>query len=142
MRGKSLKRSYLIYSAVVLLIALIIVFSILRFGYPSHYFSFLPVIPVFFYIYGLFFIVLYDKAWRSDVKKDLFVIYFGHTVARFLLFIFACVGVMLLGGIHRTDIVLAGIAFYFFIILFETSFFFSKERREKLINSKKINKNE
>lgn len=140
--GKSLKKSYLIYSAVILFIALIIIFSVLRFGYPSHYFASLPVIPVLFYIYGFVFIVLYDKAWCSGVKKDLLMIYFGHTVARFLLFIFACVGVMLLGGIHRTDIVLACIAFYFFIILFETGFFFSKEKWEKLINSKKINKNE
>lgn len=101
---------------------------------PERYFLWFPAIPVFFYLFGLFYIAMFEFA-RS--QGNIIMAYMVCKVLKFILSI--CV--MLIYGFAVRHEVLAFIAtfaaFYFAFLIFETQFFLTFEAELKKQKNKK-----
>lgn len=110
---------------------------ILHIALPGHYFGGYPFIPVYFYLFGLFSIQMFDVC-RRHAPQKLLLLYMAIKVIKMifslLLLVIYCIAV----GEEIKAFLLTFVSFYLLYLIYETWFFFSFELNLK---RKKKNKN-
>lgn len=104
------------------------------------YFKGYPFIPIFFYLFGLFSIYVFDVCRRHAVQKML-MLYMAIKMLKMIFSIFLLVFYCLIVHIEAKLFLLTFISFYLLYLIYETWFFFSFELNQKRRN-KKENKDE
>lgn len=132
------KKRFLFWKAFVCLICGIVGWVILKILYPEHYFSLYPCIPVFFFLFGVYYITTFDQ-FRQYAPKKLLSVYLGMkfvkmVISMMLLFIY-----ILVIKVHKSDFVITFFLFYLMTILFETIFFclYEQNLKKKMIEKRK-----
>lgn len=113
---------------------------VLHLALPGHYFSGYPFIPMFFYLFGLFGIYMFDTC-RRHAPQKLLLMYMAMKVLKMIFSLFL---LMIYCWVVREEaraFLLTFIAFYLLYLIYETWFFFSFEMNRKR-KSKNENRNE
>lgn len=113
---------------------------ILHVALPGHYFGGYPFIPVYFYLFGLFSIYMFD-ACRRHAPQKLLLLYLAMKMIKMILSMILLMVYCLAVREEAKAFLLTFVSFYLIYLIFETWFFFSFEMNRKL-KKKKINKNE
>lgn len=111
---------------------------ILHVSLPGHYFGGYPFIPVYFYLFGLFSIYMFD-ACRRHAPQKLLLLYLAMKMIKMILSMLLLMVYCLAVREEAKAFLLTFVSFYLIYLIFETWFFFSFEMNRKL---KKKNKNE
>lgn len=111
---------------------------ILHVALPGHYFGGYPFIPVYFYLFGLFSIYMFD-ACRRHAPQKLLLLYLAMKMIKMILSMLLLMVYCLAVREEAKAFLLTFVSFYLIYLIFETWFFFSFEMNRKL---KKKNKNE
>lgn len=125
------KRKYLLGQTLFTLLAGVIIGLGLDNFFPGHYFSFYPVIPLYFYFFGCLYIYIYDEFKKHNPNK-LHMVFMGMKVGKMLISIFVILIYALFDKEHKLDFILTFLLFYVLSLIYETCFFFAFEKRLKL----------
>ena len=124
------KRKYLLYLTLITLLLSgvggVTYFSLV----PEHYFGGYPLIPVFFYIFGVFNIYMFDACRRFAPEKMLLL----HLAMKVLKMILSVIVLVIYCMVVREEAVaflLTFIVNYLIYLVFETSFFAGYELNKK-----------
>lgn len=107
---------------------------------PDRYFLWFPAIPIFFYLFGLFYIEMFAFNYRVGLER----IAMTYLVCKVLKFIVSAMLLMFYGFVIGHEVVafmLTFIFFYFAFLIFETRFFLlfeAKLKQRKKANDEKI----
>jgi hypothetical protein len=106
---------------------------------PGHYFKAFPLVPLFFYVFGVAAIYVFDVVRRCRPDR-IFHVYMGMKVAKMLCAILV-LGLYIIGiGRHKMEFGLTFLACYFAHMTYETIYFFSFETGlKKRLKEKKKN---
>lgn len=104
---------------------------------PGHYFGGFPLIPVYFYLFGLFNIYMFD-ACRLHAPQKLSLLYLAMKMMKMILSILLLMIYCIAVHEEAKAFLLTFISFYLLFLIYETWFFFSYEVNLK---RKKKNKN-
>ena len=132
------KKNFLIWSTLLIIVSGVGVGLFIRFVLPEHYFGWYPVIPVYFYVFGWYYIMMFDNCRKYSSGKTL-SIYLGMKVVKMLLSLLFLLFYILFVKVHKEDFVLTFFLFYLLSLTYESSFFYLFELNLK---KKKISKNE
>ena len=110
---------------------------ILHIALPGHYFGGHPFIPVYFYIFGLFSIYMFD-ACRRHAPQKMLLLYLAMKMMKMILSLILLLIYCLAVREEAKAFLLTFISFYLLYLIYETWFFFSFEVNLK---RKKKNKN-
>ena len=97
---------------------------------PERYFVCFPFIPLFFYLYGLFYIHVSLFVYRHNVDKLIAV----SLVLRALKFFLTLIAVVICGFVARQHVIAFGLtfmAYYLAYLIFEASLSFAVEMKHK-----------
>ena len=108
---------------------------------PGHYFGGYPLIPVYFYLFGLFNIYMFDTC-RRHAPKKLLLLYLAMKVMKMLLSLMLLVVYCVIVREEARAFLLTFIAFYLMYLIYETWFFFRFELNRNRILKNKNNKND
>ena len=103
---------------------------------PDRYFLWFPSIPIFFYLFGLFYIAMFSFYYRMGLEK-LVMCYLSCNVLKFILSALVLIAYAFFIGHEVVAFMLTYVFFFFAFLIFETRFFLWFEM--KLKNSKKVN---
>lgn len=103
---------------------------------PDRYFLWFPSIPIFFYLFGLFYIAMFSFYYRMGLEK-LVMCYLSCKVLKFILSALVLIAYAFFIGHEVVAFMLTYVFFFFAFLIFETRFFLWFEM--KLKNSKKVN---
>ena len=111
---------------------------ILHFALPGHYFGGYPFIPVYFYIFGLFSIYMFD-ACRLHAPQKMLLLYLAIKMVKMILSIILVLIYCIAVREEAKAFLLTFISFYLIYLIFETWFFFSFDvnHKRKKQNKKK-----
>lgn len=107
---------------------------ILHVALPGHYFGGYPFIPIYFYLFGLFNIYMFD-ACRRHAPQKMLLLYLAMKMMKMILSMMMLLVYCLAVREEAKAFLLTFISFYLVYLIFETWFFFSFE-----VNRKKKNK--
>src|SRR5574344_1957191 len=131
------KKRFLFWKALVCLICGIIGWFIFQLYFPERYFVLYPCIPVFFFLFGVYYVTTFDQ-FRQYAPQKLLSVYIGMkfvkmVVSMMLLFVY-----ILVIKVHKSDFIITFFLFYLMTILFETIFFclYEQNLKKKLIEKK------
>lgn len=113
---------------------------ILHVALPGHYFGGYPFIPVYFYLFGLFSIYMFD-ACRRHAPQKLLLLYLAMKMIKMILSMLLLMVYCLAVREEAKAFLLTFVSFYLIYLIFETWFFFSFEMNRKL-KKKNMNNNE
>lgn len=99
-------------------------------------FSIVTSIPIFFYLFGLFYIAMFSFYYRMGLEK-LVMCYLSCKVLKFILSALVLIAYAFFIGHEVVAFMLTYVFFFFAFLIFETRFFLWFEM--KLKNSKKVN---
>lgn len=94
---------------------------------PDRYFLWFPAIPIFFYLFGLFYIEMFAFNYRLGIEK----IAMTYLVCKALKFILSALVLIFYGFVIEHEVVafmVTFIFFYFAFLIFETRFSFFLKR--------------
>ena len=98
---------------------------------PDRYFLWFPSIPIFFYLFGLFYIYMFAFNYRLGLDK----IAATYLICKTVKFILSALVLIFYGFVVRHEVVpffTTFIVFYFAFLIFETRFFLRFEEKLKL----------
>ena len=95
---------------------------------PDRYFLWFPSIPIFFYLFGLFYIAMFSFYYRMGLEK-LVMCYLSCKVLKFILSALVLIAYAFFIGHEVVAFMLTYVFFFFAFLIFEM----------KLKNSKKVN---
>lgn len=129
------KRNYLFYTALLT----ILVGGVGGWAYysvfPHHYFSGYPLIPVFFYIFGVFMVSMIENC-RKRMPKRMLQIYLLMRVMRMLVSMTVMLVYCIAVREEAKDFLLTFIANYLIYLIFDSWFYFNFEVNRKLKKKK------
>lgn len=97
---------------------------------PKYYFAWYPSIPIFFYLFGLFYIVMFRYCYRVSPQK-MVALYLVAKVTKMLLSVLI-MAIYAVGVAHQVvSFIGTYMAFYVIFLIFETRFFFHFEIKYK-----------
>lgn len=128
------KKKYLIWLTILTVATGLLVYLIIRLFFPEHYFNWYPAIPFYFYIFGWYYIYMFDMSRKYTPGKTL-SIYMGMKVVKMLLSMLLILFYMLFVKIQKEDFIVVFFLFYLFSLMYESFFFYYFEHNQK----KKIN---
>lgn len=108
---------------------------ILHVALPGHYFGGYPFIPIYFYLFGLFNIYMFD-ACRRHAPQKMLLLYLAMKMMKMILSMMLLLVYCLAVREEAKTFLLTFISFYLVYLIFETWFFFSFE-----VNRKRKKKN-
>lgn len=103
---------------------------ILHVALPGHYFGGYPFIPVYFYLFGLFSIYMFD-ACRLHAPQKMLLLYLAMKMMKMILSMILLLIYCLAVREEAKAFLLTFISFYLIYLIFETWFFFSFEVNQK-----------
>ena len=104
---------------IILTIGTVLVF---HFFFPERYFQWFPLIPVFFYAFGLFYIYMFEFSLQLGADK----IAMTYLICKVLKFILSALVLIFYGFVIEKEVVAfvaTFVFFYFAFLVFETRFF-------------------
>lgn len=122
---------------IILTIGTVLVF---HFFFPERYFQWFPLIPVFFYAFGLFYIYMFEFSFQLGTDK----IAMTYLICKVLKFILSALVLIFYGFVIEKEVVAfvaTFVFFYFAFLVFETRFFLRFEAKLKLSKQVKNEKN-
>ena len=114
------KKRFLIWKTVMMVVAGLVVGGAIKLFWPEHYFAWFPFIPLYFYIFGWYYIFKFVKMVFSMIILLFYVLHVK---------------------VHKEDFVLTFFLFYLFSMLYESIFFFVFESNLKIKLKDKKEKN-
>ncbi len=111
-------------------------FIILNQMLPEHYFGGYPFIPIYFYLFGLFAIYMFDACRRYAPQKML-LLYLAIKVMKMILSVLFLIVYCVAVREEAKLFLLSFIVFYLLYLIYETWFFFSFEMNQKLKKKKR-----
>ena len=138
MDNNNTKRSFIIYSTLFNLLMGIIGATILNVVLPGHYFSCYPVIPIFFYLFSLLSIQLFEMC-RQRAPQKMLMLYLAIKVLKIILSLILLLIFCVIAKTEAREFLLTFVVYYVLYLIYETLFFVSYEKNRKKNN---INKNE
>lgn len=129
------KKNFLIWKTISTILAGLLVGGAIKLFWPTHYFSWFPFIPLYFYIFGWYYIYMFDYCRRYTPHK-LLSVYMGMKVVKMLLSMIILLIYVLHVKVHKEDFVLTFFLFYLFSMIYESYFFclFEHNLKKKLKN--------
>ena len=107
---------------------------ILHIALPGHYFGGYPFIPVYFYIFGLFSIYMFD-ACRRHAPQKMLLLYLAMKMMKMILSLILLLIYCLAVREEAKAFLLTFISFYLLYLIYETWFFFSFEVKMKQLRN-------
>lgn len=124
------KRKYLLYLTILTLLLSgvggVTYFSLV----PEHYFGGYPLIPIYFYIFGVFNIYMFDACRRFAPDKIL-LLHLAMKVLKMILSVIVLVVYCMVVREEAVAFMLTFIVYYLLYLIFETSFFAGYELNKK-----------
>lgn len=124
------KRNFLFQTTLLSLIAGWAGAAIFHYLLPEHYFGGYPFIPVYFFLFGVFEISMFD-ACRKYAPQKLLLLYMAVKVMKMLLSVMFLVVYCLAVREEARLFMLTFIIFYIVYLIYETWFFFTYEVAKK-----------
>ena len=111
---------------------------ILHIALQGHFFGGYPIIPIYFYLFGLFSIYMFD-ACRLHAPQKMFLLYLAIKMVKMILSIILVLIYCITVREEAKAFLLTFISFYLIYLIFENWFFFSFEvnQKRKMQNKKK-----
>ena len=78
------KKYFLIWDTIVIGVSALVVYGILKLFMPEYYFKFYPIIPLFFYLFEVYSIFMFDRC-RLKTPSKLLNVYLGVKFAKLTL---------------------------------------------------------
>ena len=116
------KKIFMIWNTAVILLGTVAVWTFLKFVMPEHYFEWFPFIPLFFYIFSWYSILMFDRCRRKTPNK-LLLVYMGVKFVKFILSAIIVLFYVLHVEEHKEDFILVFFLFYLFSMVFQSWFF-------------------
>lgn len=116
------KKNFLMWTTALAIVSAVVVGGFIKLVMPGHYFEWYPFIPVFFYVFTVYSIYMFDK-FRLLTPKKMLVVYFGIKFVKMVLSLFVVLGYILFVKVHKEDLVVVFFLFYLLTMIFQTSFF-------------------
>ena len=130
------KRNFLIQLTILTLVVGWCGAGILHYVLPEHYFDGYPFIPVYFFLFGVFEIAMFD-ACRKYAPNRLLQLYMAVKILKMLFAIFFLIAYCVIVRKDKAAFILTFIVFYIIYLIDETFFFLSFEMKKKLKKRKK-----
>lgn len=112
--------------------------AVLHYALPGHYFGGYPFIPVYFFLFGVFEISMFD-ACRKHTPQKMLLLYMAMKMMKMLISILLLIVYCLAVHEEAKLFLLTFIIYYIVYLIYETWFFFTYELGKK---QKKRKKNE
>lgn len=125
------QRKFLIYITLLTLFLGVVGGVVLQNLVPGRYFEAYPLIPVYFYLYGIGSVFLLDFC-RRHAPKRMVMLFMGMKGLKLILSIALLIIYAMLVPHSAVVFMLTFIVFYLCYLIFESWFFFVSERNEKL----------
>lgn len=125
------KRDFLVYLTTITLLAGVAGALILHYLDPGHYFGGYPLIPVYFFLYGVFYIYMFD-ACRRHAPQRMVMLFMGMKVLKFIMSVFLLIIYCVAVPDSAVTFLLTFLAFYLGYLIYESWFFFIFEWKKKL----------
>ena len=129
------KRNYLFYSALLTILVGGVGGWVYFEAFPHHYFGGYPLIPIFFFVFGVFMVNMTENC-RQRMPRRMLQIYMLMRVMRmlasFILMVVYCVAVRE----EAKEFLLTFIANYLIYLIFDSWFYFTFEANRKLKKKK------
>lgn len=134
------KRNFIGLLTLFIVISAVAGAVIMHVALPGHYFGGYPFIPVYFYLFGLFSIYMFE-ACRKRAPQKMLLLYLAIKMIKMILSMILLLIYCIAVREEAKAFLLAFISFYLIYLIFETWFFFSFEMNRKR-KKKNDNKNE
>lgn len=108
---------------------------------PGHYFAGYPLVPVYFFLFGLFDIYMFDSCRRHAPRKIVWL-YLAMKVMKILVSLVLLLVYCIAVREEAQAFLLTFISFYLLYLIYETWFFFSFEVNRKRTKNNKNKKND
>lgn len=110
---------------------------ILHYVTPGHYFGGYPLIPVYFYIFGVFYIYMFD-ACRHHAPKKMVPLFLVSKVLKMIVSVFLLIIYCVAVPDSAVEFLLTFLSFYLGYLIYESWFFFLFEWNRKIKEKSKI----
>lgn len=104
---------------------------VLHYVVPGHYFGGYPLIPVYFYIFGVFYIYMFD-ACRCHAPKKMVPLFLVAKVLKMIVSVFLLIIYCVAVPDSAIEFLLTFVAFYLGYLIYESWFFFLFEWNRKI----------
>lgn len=131
------KKYFLIWNTIVIGVSALVVYGIFKLFMPEYYFKFYPIIPLFFYLFEVYSIFMFDRC-RLKTPSKLLNVYLGVKFAKLTLSILLVLFYTLKIKEHTRDFVIVFFLFYIISLVFQCWFFILYESHK--MRKKKNNK--
>lgn len=125
------KRNFLVFLTLFTLATGGVGALILHFLVPGHYFGGYPLIPVYFFMFGVFYIYMFD-ACRCHVPEKMMMLFLGAKVLKLLVSVFLMIIYCVTVPASATEFLLTFMSFYLGYLIYESWFFFVFEWNRKI----------
>lgn len=125
------KRKFLVYLTFITVLAGVAGALVLHYVDPGHYFGGYPLVPVYFFLYGVFYIYMFD-ACRRHAPQRMVMLFMGMKVMKFILSVFMLIVYCVVVPDSAVTFLLTFVAFYLIYLMYESWFFFVFEWNKKL----------
>ena len=126
MDSKKLKIKYMISLIILTLITAGVGSWMLNSFFPDHYFSWYPVIPVYFFLFSVLILILYTIFRKYEEK--VVALYIGTRMMKLFISIILLILYAVLVKLQIKDVLIVFSINYIIYMLFESYFFFFLER--------------
>lgn len=124
------KRNFLVFLTLFTFIAGGAGALILHLLEPGHYFGGYPLIPVYFFIFGVFYIYMFD-ACRSHAPEKMLLLFLVAKILKLLVSVFLMIIYCVTVPDSATEFLLTFMSFYLGYLVYESWFFFVFEWNRK-----------
>lgn len=125
------KRKFLVYLTLITVLLGTAGAGVLRFLDPGHYFGGYPLIPVYFFLYGVFYIYMFD-ACRRHAPQRMVMLFLGMKVMKFIISVLLLIIYCAVVPDSAVAFMLTFVAFYLGYLIYESWFFFVYEWNKRL----------
>lgn len=127
------KRKFLAILTLITILAGVVGALILHYFEPGHYFGGYPLIPVYFYVYGVFYIYMFD-ACRRHAPQKMVLLFLAMKVMKLIMSVFLLVIYCVAVPDSAVAFLMTFVVFYLGYLAYESWFFFVYEWNRKLKN--------
>lgn len=125
------KRKFLVYLTLVTTLLALLGALTLHFLVPGRYFGGYPLIPVYFYLYGVFYIYMFD-ACRYHAPGKIIMLFMGMKVMKLIISVFLLIIYCVAVPDSAVAFLLTFVVFYLAYLIYESWFFFVFEWNKKI----------
>lgn len=125
------KRKYLVYLTLITVLAGAAGAWVLHYLIPGYYFGGYPLIPVYFFLYGVFYIYMFD-ACRRRAPHRMVMLFLGMKMLKFIISMFLLIIYCVAVPDSAVAFMLTFVAFYLVYLIYGSWFFFVFEWNKQL----------